>query len=140
MCITHVYIHLPAALLACLAVRWYVSSAKSHPPRSRETTLWGLLLGIMFLYKQNIAIVLSALVILLLLGAFRPVVSLIAALPIAYLVYRIYLMGNNIPFYNHEIQRYHQGVWILQALGESRIGLRVREALNCLGTAPPALW
>ncbi|HIE10019.1 MAG TPA: hypothetical protein EYP62_00210, partial [Kiritimatiellae bacterium] len=141
VCMTHMYIHVPVALLGFAAVRWY-SLRKQSPRRPGRTECagWGLLFGILYLYKPNVAVVLAVVAVLLLLGNVRLTASFIAALPLAYVTYRIYLHAAGVAYYDHNIQRYQQGVWVLHSLGSLRIHELLREFLLCAAAAPRALW
>lgn len=115
-CMTHAYLHLSPGVLF-----WAWARTRSEPSGLgwRESTALGLGMGLLYLGKPNLAVVLT-LVPLLLLRDWRRGAAVALLIPVPYLLYRVYLGAQDIPYYHHEVERYGQGVWLLDAAREGR--------------------
>lgn len=140
ICMTHMYIHLPPALLAFAVLRWFTLHRDRRSPSCLECAGWGLLFGVLYLYKPDAAVVLTAVAVQLLLRNFRQSACFVAGLPWADLIYRMYLHAAGVAYYNHNIQRYDQGVWILRSLYQLRIYELTHQFLLTAAAGPGALW
>lgn len=139
-CLTHIYIHLPAALLLWLAVRGG-QDGRSDDRRGWAAAFgWGVLFGVFYMTKQNVAVAASLFAVFLLLRTWRSALAYAAGLPWAYALWRVLIHWAGIPYANIEMGRYRQGVWVLEDLGGGRIGRLFEGALDVLRYMPGVLW
>lgn len=74
---------------------------------------FSLIIGIIFLAKQNFAVYLALILLGLIKKEWKKVLLSIVSQSIPLIIYLIFLKIIKVPYYNHEAEMYRQGVWVV---------------------------
>lgn len=100
----------------------------------RQGLLYGVIIGVLMLAKAQYDIVLLCWLWCIVKGRWRIVTATAISHFVPLLLWYIWLRSKGYIYYNHEIEHYHQGVWIFTALAEGSVVEVVQRSVNIVKT------